>query len=364
MTIAQSPNESLRLAAMSLVRTDSDASVLQSIATIIKYSAEAEKAEVEARNASRGAANEAFRFYVPVIAPLVSAAAVVGALIFQTIQFRESTRLQRQTVEIQKQTVDVQSKSAEDAAWRDAIKTFSLSPSVMSGVTGSTLLTAYLSSGSHVEEARGLALSLLGDMQFFNIFNPQFKSAIKATPVDSTFEVLADLSFRQRETWSRWNAAANDIRGKPDPGLPTLVDPKGREFPNPLFAREQVGRQLKLICETAKAALDLNTKIPPATQTLGWTLWDCDLSHTNFSTIGLIGANVQGVNIEDADLSNIAEYSKSSWSNTAWWHAKGINKNLLKYLVENFPYSTKASYPDRETTESYASNVSRLNAAK
>ncbi len=364
MTTARPSNDALQSAAIALVKSDSDAPTLQAVATILKYTSEAEKAQVETRNITRNASTEAFRFYVPVIAPLVSAMAIVGALVFQAIQFRETSRLQADTVKIQRQTVELQAKSAEDTAWREALKTLTQSPTVMSGVTGTTLLSAYLSSGSHVEEARSISLSLLGDLQFFNIFSPLFAAVMKATPENKALEVLADLSFRLREIYLRLDTAANDMRPRPNPALPTLIDQNGKDFPNPLFARDQVGRQLTLVCDTVVRTLKEVKQIPQSSQTLGLTLWDCDMSGVDFATLGLIGANIQGTSLVGADLGRVTEYQNSNWSNTAWWRAKRIEKELLRYLTRTYPFSTKGQYSGQETKTEYDLNLERLGSGK
>jgi len=233
---ANTPYEALRDAAAALIREGADASTLESAATVLKDVVESEKVVAETHNIRRNASSEAFRFYVPIIAPLVSALAVVAALVFQTIQFRETSRLQARTVELQDQTVKLQAKSAEDAAWRETIRTLTGSPTVINGIAGGTLLGAFLTSGQHVEEARSFALSVLGEVQFSTLFKSLFLKALEATPQDEKLVVMADLSVRLRRTYNRLDLAANDLRPKPNPDLPTLFGPGGKEFPNPLFA--------------------------------------------------------------------------------------------------------------------------------
>src|SRR4029079_6410382 len=82
---------------LKLANESRDPEVLLNAATILKYFVESGKQRVETRNFLRSARTEAIRFFVPIIAPLVSALAVVGALVFQTIQFRVATDIQRQT---------------------------------------------------------------------------------------------------------------------------------------------------------------------------------------------------------------------------------------------------------------------------
>lgn len=364
MSNVPNSHESVQTAALALVKADSDAATLQAVATVLKYSIEAEKAQIETKNLSRGAATEAFRFYVPVIAPLISAVAVVGALVFQTAQFRETSRLQAQAVEIQKQTVQLQANAGEDTAWREALKALTQSPTVMSGVTGTTLLTTYMSSGTHVEEARSIALSLLGGLQFVDIFKPLFAKAMQVTPADKRLTVLADVSFRLRESYQTLSAVAREMHPTPPIDLPSLTDAKGMGFPNPLFARNQVNRQLTLVCETLGNTLKTVNVMPLPSETLGITLWDCDMASIDFKTLALVGADIQNVALNDADLGKISTYDRSSWSNTAWWHARRIEASLLQYLAGNYPFSKKTTYTTSETQQDYDANLIRLRAAK
>jgi hypothetical protein len=272
--------------------------------------------------------------------------------------------MQAQTVEIQRQTVELQARSAEDNAWREALKTLTQSPNVMSGRTGTTLLSAYLTSGSHIEEARALSLSLLGDLQFVGIFKPLFETTIKATPPEKQLSAIADLSFQLRQMYFRLSNAANDMRPKPNPELPVLIDQRGKEFSNPLFARDQVGEQLTAVCDSVASILRTTHQKPAPSATLGFTIWNCDMSGVNFEKLGLIGSNIQSVSLTGADLSSLTDYSKSNWSNTAWWRAKKIEKGLLKYLIDSFPFSEKGAYYEVETRNGYKAEIARLQTEK
>ena len=360
MNASPTPLESIKNAALALVKSDSDATTLQAVATILKYASESEKTLVETRNLTRSTTNEAWRFFVPVIAPLVSAIAVVAALVFQTVQFRETSRLQERTVEIQQKTAEFQAKSAEDSSWREDLRTLTQSPNVMSGVTGTTLLSAYLSSGSHVEEARSIAFTLLGGLNSFNVFSPLFANAMKATPSEKHLEVLANLGSTLRETFYIFVSESQQLDPPPTADLPNYTDQHGKVNLNPVFAQDQVSRQLQLVCETVASTLRASNKPPPSSQTRDLTLWDCDMSDVNFSTLGLIKANIQGVSVAGADLGKITEYENSVWTNTAWWRAKRIEKGLLKYLKENYPFSTKGVYYTAETKRDYDVSLSRL----
>jgi hypothetical protein len=84
------------------------------------------------------------------------------------------------------------------------------------------------------------------------------------------------------------------------------------------------------------------------------------MAGVDLSTLGLTGASIILVSLVGGDLGKVTEYSNSIWSSTAWWHAKRINKGLLKYLTENYPFSPKDSYPQEESTADYETNLSRL----
>jgi hypothetical protein len=66
----------------------------------------------------------------------------------------------------------------------------------------------------------------------------------------------------------------------------------------------------------------------------------------NFGHASLTNTVFDNVNVDEADLSNISLLQNSNWNGTAWWRAKEVSKPLLKYLVKKFPYDPKVKYYD------------------
>lgn len=357
MTPSLTISEQFKAGSEKLFEGDSESKL--KAATIYKYVAEAERQLLEVATLRRTASTEQARFIFTLLAPLLSALAVVGALVFQTIQFRENTILQRQTMEIQRQTVDVQSRSAEDTQWREAIKTFTQAPSAINGIAGTSMLLAFLKQGNHKDEARTMATGLLGDMQHSFLFSTLFAATMEAAPNADRFDGAIAISTRLQKAWKVMYTLASEIRPIPDSEMP-ILKVNGKDSPNPSFARAQVEEELALVCKFI-AQLIKGDRPEKLTYSLAnATLWSCDLSASKLRGANLVNLNIQTASLTNADLSEVTEFSGSNWSNTAWWHAKSISKSLIEYLLKYYPFNEKASYYQVESREVYDKEVNRL----
>jgi hypothetical protein len=64
-----------------------------------------------------------------------------------------------------------------------------------------------------------------------------------------------------------------------------------------------------------------------------------DLGGVVFGKSNLEGCQWEGVSLNNADLSSVAEFDNSQWIDADWWNARVISKPLLSYLAANqYPY--------------------------
>jgi hypothetical protein len=93
-------------------------------------------------------------------------------------------------------------------------------------------------------------------------------------------------------------------------------------------------------------------------------LYRCDWSNRNFHNVDLEGAKLDGINLKGAELRGINSFQNSNWTGTAWWEAKSIDQDLLRYLAVAFPYRQSEKYPwvSQITPNDYDQNVQRLQA--
>jgi len=96
-----------------------------------------------------------------------------------------------------------------------------------------------------------------------------------------------------------------------------------------------------------------------------------DLRGVNFSGANLFRAYIDYSNLTGTDFSNAnvkdasfvgLQASNSKWERTAWWRAKRISPDLLKYLQDNYKFSPSVSYRDDMTKDfsEYHQEVERL----
>src|SRR6266851_4677734 len=76
-----------------------DVSELEQLTRVWHSAAEADKFELDVENNRRLSRSESVRFWIPIIAPLVSAAALAITLIVQMYQIRKNIQLQTQAEE-------------------------------------------------------------------------------------------------------------------------------------------------------------------------------------------------------------------------------------------------------------------------
>jgi hypothetical protein len=134
---------------------------------------------------------------------------------------------------------------------------------------------------------------------------------------------------------------------------------------------DAIGHQRETLLDEIRLAnnyLGIAMSSPPAkTGSVDLSLilfYRCDWSNREIHGVNITGANFDGVNLKGSELRGITGFESSNWTGTAWWQAKSIDGNLLRYLTKTFPYRPDDHYPwvSQITLADYDQNVQRLEA--
>lgn len=335
---------------------------LTNASAILKNLADAEKSRVEAAEAQNK--SEVLRFWIPVIAPSVTAFALVATLLLQMYQLHTNATSQR--------------AAAEDAAWRETTRDLRVTtgPGVPIALHQ---LRSFLGSARYGRSARELGVTLLADLspEAFDILLPDVLR-------ETDWSNVSDLARLARGLDHTWNAMA----AKADASK-TLVEKlqsqaaTSSESESRLqIADEQrqkddefVSGVIENLRMTSKGIADfirMNSKSRPDGELdlKGADFLDTNLSSLNLSRIDLTNGSLQNVDIHDSCICDTvlagttlsaARFDNSAWRNTAWWRAGKIDGPLLSYLVARFPFQPRAKYAgDRVLPDEYSTELARL----
>lgn len=327
---------------------------VKTLAETEKLRLEGEKFRVEAANMARVASSANRRFFLTVLAPSLSALAVLLALGVQVRQVNQTATLQRET---------------NDATnLREALKLVE-SKEPREALAGSLFLTSLLRSPNYGLTARAVVISVLANAPDKNTFI----ILLRALLATSSWNNLTDIVHVGRSIddarYSLSHPTADVV-----PTLPTangtVLDAESSDVSDGLcqFLLDHT--------RPSNVRLDLQT-VPLGYENLsGVNFSGANLTHAVFigATLrrtNLAGATVTSADLNNADLDEVVAFESSNWEGTAWWRAKTIGPKLLVYLKTRYPFSSTAAYyaatlsgDDPSTDEVYRQNVSRLEGAK
>jgi hypothetical protein len=280
---------------------------------------------------------------VPIVAPFISAIAVIATLLFQMHQFNENSRLTRQT--------------DEGVQFRAAIQSAKM-PTGIQAYTSQALLTSFLKSETYGSQARVVAVSMMAGIGSPEGFRSLFESVF-AKASYSDLPELARLSRMQNEIVGR----AFDEKKRAEENLSRIEEP-GSRSPNSSMAIssakgqinqiqadiDSLGQQAAMTTSSIAAALKLKPSGEVSDLSALW-LWGSDLSTISFGKASLDRTSIQNCDITNADFSEVTNFKESNWSQTAWWRAAKLNPALAEYLKANYPFDLKESYFGRPVTK-------------
>lgn len=363
---------------------DSDLNALQQTSTIWQSTAGAERTDAELRNVRKVARSEAVRFWISVLAPLISAAALVGTLIFQIHEFSENARLQRE--------------AAEDAQYRDALKTIQ-DPHTMNAEIGFPEFESFFDSPRYGKQVYQIAISLLPHTTEPGSFDSLF--AVVASHTDwNNFSDVIGVSAGLLRSWRGWDRNVKKLeeakrrmadsttahshpvpsptnsRGVPAPPIPPPPgQPFGSQQPSePYLHTEQEDLNLEQVRNIRSS---VESELKKTSDFLAHFLKQhhVQAAHLDFSGAYIASEDLAGVDlgaallkdtdfdyddVQGTNLGSVSLFEGSSWDSTAWWRAAQVNAPLLEYLKKYFPYSPKSNYRRPETLLDYQKELSRL----
>lgn len=308
--------------------------LLKLAAEIENQAAGAKKLELEERNLELDLTesrdkrrSEDRKALITLLAPVFTTVVLVGTLVFQVIQFRQSEK--------DKATeVAHQAEIQEDLQWTQALETLSKMEKVS---PASALLKKFSNSPRYKDEAHRTAVQILiktnDQVAFEDIFNFVYD------PVN--WEKLPQILALNRTVGSGYMSLVQNAWD-----YKTSEPVKSKLLPDERI--EVAADEHKLRFITARLESLLKSKRPSG-ETLdlrGVYLWDghfqgADLTEANLNDAGLTSLNLKG-----ADLSGVTEFQRAQFQGTAWWRADRVSDALLKYLHCNYPFQPGTVYEE------------------
>jgi hypothetical protein len=333
---------------------------LEKASAVWKTTVEAEKLELDTAQANSKARSESVRFWVPIIAPLIGAVALIATLLFQIQQFQENTRLARE--------------AAEDKAWMEVVKGVGAGKGLQ-GVLAMSQLKPFLDSKRYKKDARDIAInSLIGvfDPYVFNIIFPDiyertdwnnFKdlTGIAAQINKRLLSVSKSVSKEEPPTDVGW---WQRLLGR-DQKKPNRWSPYGIGGPDPATMQAGYEEEITIVGNAIVKFLKDHRADRPINNRMDFTevqLPNLDLSNIDFSRSILRRSMFFNCTVVDSNFTDVSDYDDSDWNQTAWWRARKMDKGLVHYLEKEYPYKKGTSYYNDSTKDDkeYLSAIERL----
>lgn len=349
--------------------------------TRMKVVAEIEAARAQARKANADARNaeteydkaQKRRFYEKLISTAQGTAALALITIaFQIFQFGYTARENR--------------AAAEDAQWKDVVKSLSFEPGAPS-VSSVTNLATFYRSPRYAANAKALAAAILPVIQNHDAFDRAFINLAHETAWGDegnlytvaravTDRYLNDIDHARDKYGNSIPAGANQklsdfLATKQDDladkaadeatmtGIQTAIDEaKLREWeidsyttfiraywakhgtkpPATLLSKLNVGDDAPYAASIQKILFRYDDAKPINFARFDFSnasLEDSLLIDADLSGADLSGANFAGATLTGANLSNVTSFDRSNWTGATWWNAGKISSELCGYLSLN-----------------------------
>ncbi len=327
---------------------------LEKASAVWKTAAEAEKLELDTAQSKSKARSESVRFWIPIIAPLIGAVALIATLVFQMRQFQENTRLARE--------------AAEDKAWMEVVKGLGEGRGLQ-GVHAISQLKPFLDSERYKKLAREISINSLGriiDPDVFKIIFPDISERTDWNNFNDLTRIAAQLNRGYKNTseeplptkvgwWQRLWGGGQKKPAYAIPGVP----------PDSSIISAGYDEEMTIVGNAIAKFLKDHRADRPANNRLDFTnVFFCanDLSNIDFSGSILRETIFFNCTVVDSNFINVSDCENSEWKQTAWWHARKMDKGLLDYLEKKYPYEKGISYYNDSTKDDteYLKAVERL----
>jgi len=276
------------------------------------------------------------RDYVALLTPLVTIVTLAATLVAQNWQFLRSERDKRE--------------DAMDAQWQESVKTISASGALSPGIIA---LQPFLRSPKYGDQAREVAVNLLANSSdpgfFMSLFGVALVPATGAN-LDRIIRLDRALLARVDPVWTKtWDAKKErDDPTKLNQGELATYNYMDSVFP---VITSEVGSVMK-------------THLLAGPPDLSATFFTSgDWQGVNLSGVNLGNARLIWMNLQDAELEGVTQFSGVDMRWTAWWEAKSINRPFLDYLKGTSPFRLGRTYGPRNIVikeSEYDSAIGRL----
>lgn len=334
-----------------------------------KQLAETEKLERE-RDA------DGWKFWVTVLAPLITAAALIATLVVQGRQFAANMEIQNANTRIQNENSKLQRESKEDEQYREALKTIQRTD-MLYGITGIPLIKSFLDSPRYQTQTREVVVGLLPGVRRKDHFESLFDAVASKTDWKN-FSDLVKVSAGLEREWARGSDYISSVQKLPPERQPrptfglvgrTEGDRPAPTSPISIEESEKLLRAIEGHQRITSGAIARFLRQPrPQGAVIDLThasLWKADFSGVDLSGAILTGTAIIAVDLRAADLSRVTEFVDSRWANTAWWRAKAMSRELVNALHECCAFSRSEIYENDKTKSriEYENEVKRLRTA-
>jgi uncharacterized protein YjbI with pentapeptide repeats len=337
-----------------ITRLEHQTSALSEMLLAEKSAVEVQKLRTEIDDLMRLRRSEQLRFWIPILAPLLGALAIVATLLFQVHQFNENSRLSRE--------------ATEGTQFREAMKSANL-PSNLSAYTNQAILTSFLRSPAYGAQARGVVVSMLSGIQspegfrnlFYAVFSTvKFKDLLDLLRLARMQNEIVDKAIdaqtrAEKELASATAAAKKSGRNAPD-GLSSFQQNVDRYNDEIESFKITSGITANAIAAALRDAPSTNS--PDLSNTL---LWQAGFSNINFNSATMTNTKLENADVTLADFSRVVDFNDSNWTYTQWWRAKALSPALLSYLEKEYGFDPAIVYRGSAASKTEVDqNIARL----
>jgi len=344
-----------------------DISDLVAAASLAKTIADANKAQVEAENHVGELRLERLKSWSSLLVPVVSLLTLVGTIVFQAFQLQQQTRAAY--------------RQNEDAEWRDLIGPLrGSSTNYASDITVPSRLQPFLGSERYRDQARNLAVRLMGNLTNVNTFVELYNLTVK----DYEDELKLDAGIARVLTAAKQSLESECLSEANDAGV-------GATFPFgvctvnlPYDTQMRIVNQMKNRAAAHQKRITyvavvgqltfISNRIASLLPRVGstdpvnggrdsvkgidlsfLTIGQQDLSHVDFSDIDLSGANLLSNKLNGAKCTP-RKFDYIDIADSEWWNCDSIDQSILATAIQfRYPYWNVLGkwYPSGEVTREY-----------
>jgi hypothetical protein len=354
----------LRATAQKLLATGSTDDTLKAAELLDRASQiDARNAEILKTNAERQQLEQsgpAWKSFVNDFSPLITVLVLAGTFIFNVLQARIAEREKREDDERQRQDKlqDIERQRIADAEKRyaDEKQRYTHTMEVIQKAEDYSPTAALIRTFTDEpfrSDAHKIGRDILLKTKSYERFQDLFSTVVEPVTQENLAEVIGLLRNIHRDVGplltKSWFNGTNDLNRL----TPKEVDDYNRLTDERTFLSVRIAGVLRQPRD-------------PATP--------LDLSNLGFDSCSLTGADLRNatispgawnvVNLDGADLRGITDFENIWFYNTSWWHASHIDKPLLQFLTEKFPF-TEGQFPSSPqpiSQKDYDENVARLQA--